>query len=353
MAWSSAGRRSARTHRGVAVVVMAAILVLLAALVTLGFVGSSHHGHGSAAGGAPCQLGADMAPTCGAWWGEALDTTDTSLVAAVDAAQTADGRRLDIVHTYHRWDDVFPTPAEQFLARSGHLLFLNWQPTAPNGSSISWASIASGTQNATIDAEAARLRQLGQPVLMSFSHEPDNDLGRYGSAAQFVAAYRYVHNRVVGDGATNVRWVWTVEGIDTAVWQARYRELWPGNGYVDWISWDPYNFASCTGKPWLSFSAMVAPFYQWLSSQPFGQQPLMLAEYGTITQGGADTKQAWYAGESAALSRFPRLKALVYFNYDSPPATCDWRSTSSSGADDSFASLAQNVTFAVNASLTP
>ena len=38
--------------------------------------------------------------------------------------------------------------------------------------------------------------------------------------------------------------------------------MWPGTGYVDWIAWDPYNFAGCRGRPWQNFTATVNPFYQ-------------------------------------------------------------------------------------------
>jgi hypothetical protein len=358
----------------VSTVLVAAALVALGALTAAGIVGSGGSTHRGVAAtsslpprtsslppatspplSAPCTIAADLAPTCGAWWGEALEATDSSLLSAVTTAQATDGRRLDVVHTYHRWEDVFPTSNEQSLAESGHLLLLNWQPTAPNGSPISWASIASGAQNATIDAEAARLRDFGEPVLLSFSHEPDHDPGLYGTPQQFVAAYRYVHDRVVADGATNVRWVWTVEGIDTASWQARYRQLWPGNSYVDWIAWDPYNFASCMARSWVSFSSLVAPFYRWITAQPFGDKPLMLAEYGTIAAGTgrSETQQAWYAGEASTLAGFPRLKALVYFDYGAPPATSDWRSTSSLAAAEAFGALARSAVFARTAGLVP
>ena len=270
------------------------------------------------------------------------------------AAAARAGRRLDIVHTYHRWSQEFPTPEETALARSGHILFVNWQPTNQAGRAIPWEAIADGSQDRIITAEARRLRALGDPVMVSFSHEPEADLGTEGSAAQFVAAYRRVHDLTRAAGATNVVWVWDVEGIPTRHWLATYSSLWPGTQYVDWIGWDPYNFASCRGLPWQSFAALVTPFYRWIEAQPFGHRPLMLAEYGTIGEGnGPRSKQAWFSGVASSVARFPALKALVYFDYPSPPASCDWISSAPPAAAASFAALAHSSAFAATVRLHP
>ena len=205
-----------------------------------------------------------------------------------------------------------------------------------------------------ITAEARRLKALGTPVMVSFSHEPEANIDDEGSASQFVAAYRRVHDLVVAAGATNVVWVWDVEGITTRHWFGLYRQFWPGALYVDWIAWDPYNFASCQNRPWRSFDALVSPFYHWIEKQPFGDRPLMLAEFGTVgNKAGRHSKQQWYAGAATTLSAFPGIKAVVYFNYPSPPASCDWVSNSSPAAAASFAALANSRVFRQTALLAP
>jgi hypothetical protein len=303
------------------------------------------------ASAAPCPVSAELVPSCGDWWGEAVPTTGTTLLAAVDATEAQTGRSLEIVHTYHRWAQVFPTAEEAALATSGHILLINWQPTDAAGGPISWESIADGSQDSVIRAEAHRLAALREPVMLTFSHEPEPDLSTEGSSAQFVAAYRHVHDLVVADGATNVIWVWDVEGLSTRYWRNSYHLLWPGSAYVDWIAWDPYNFASCRHKPWQTFEELVTPFYRWIRAQSFGKLPLMLAEFGTVGEPtGSDSKQAWYAGAASSVSKFPALKALVYFDYPSPPASCDWVSNSSPAAAAAFARLARSSVFVQDAS---
>ena len=301
-----------------------------------------------------CSVSLKLVPSCGDWWGAAVPNTGSNLSEVVADTEFETGRRLDIVHTYHRWTQDFPTASETALGKSGHILFINWQPTDEEDKPIAWQAIADGSQDKVIAAEAIRLKAMGTPVMISFSHEPEADIDTEGSAAQYVAAYRRVHDVVVAAGATNVVWVWDIEGIATSHWFGLYARFWPGARYVDWIAWDPYNFASCRSRPWRSFDALVAPFYRWIEHQSFAHRPLMLAEYGTIgNMAGLHTKQRWYKGEAASLSAFPAIKSVVYFDYPSPPASCDWVSNSSPAAAASFAALAQSRVFQATSRLTP
>jgi hypothetical protein len=291
---------------------------------------------------------------CDVWWGAALNVNDSALPNGVAALEDTTGRRLDIVHTYHRWDDVFPTTAERALAQSGHELFLNWEPTERSGAQLSWGAIAAGAQDAVIDAEAKRLATL-PAVLVSFSHEPELDFHEHGgSPADFAAAFRHVHDRVIADGATNVSWVWVTQGLSDPVWLQRYQVMWPGNAYVDWVAWDPYNWGSCRGRAWASFQQTVAPFYNWLEAHGFGAKPFMLAEYGSVEKANDSTGKAdWYAGIPSALKSLPNLRALVYFDLPAPPANCNWQITTSTDAQTAFGRLAESASFARTATLDP
>src|SRR6266508_2823726 len=118
---------------------------------------------------------------------------------------------------------------------------------------ISWASIASGGQDAQIDTTAARVKAYGRKLFMAFHTEPEPQVGKYGTAAQFVAAWRHIHDRFAAKGVTNVVWVWQVTGSSN--WYSLYKGgLYPGDAYVDWIGWDPYNWYTCHNNDWLSFA---------------------------------------------------------------------------------------------------
>ena len=300
--------------------------------------------------GPTCGVTTHDVPRCGAWWGAALHSTDSGMPAAVRSNESATGRRLDLVHTYHRWYDVFPTVAETQIARSGHQLMLNWEPVDKVGRPMSWSSIAHGAYDAEIDAEARRLAALPEPVFVSFSHEPELNWGSHGSAADFAAAFRHVVARSRAAGATQVLWVWDLMGLSGSVWSARYQQMYPGDAYVDWIAWDPYNWGTCRDRAWKSFVQTVQPFYDWLESEGFGDKPFMLAEYGTVEDPSRPSAKAdWLTGVVGALQSLPNLKALLYFDLPAPPANCNWEVSTSTLATAGYDALAKAAPFAANA----
>ncbi len=292
-----------------------------------------------------CAVSASLVPSCGPWWGSALDSGNSALAAAVTDRERATDRRLDIVHTYHRWFDSFPTATERAIATSGHLLFLNWEPVDAGGVAMSWAAIAAGSHDREIRALGARLKAFGRPVLLSFSHEPEASYPAHGgSASDFVAAFRHVHDLVGAAGASQVRWVWNTMGLADPVWRGRYRQLYPGDRYVDWIAWDPYNWADCRQRDWQSFAQTVTPFYQWLEANGFGNKPFMLAEFGSVEQPGqAGRKADWFTQIPAALAHLSNLKALVYFDLPRPPANCDWQISTSPESAAGYRAAAQRL----------
>ena len=297
-----------------------------------------------------CHVTVFGSPSCGIWWGAALHATNSALPATVSSAQSATGRRLDIVHTYHRWFDDFPTAAELTVVRSGDQLMVNWEPVDQSGQPMEWAAIADGRHDSQIDVEAARLRAVGRTIFISFSHEPELHWGSHGTAAQFAAAFRHVVSRTRADGATNVRWVWDLMGLSGATWHERYKAMWPGEAAVSWVAWDPYNWASCGRRSWKSFSQTVTSFYDWLRSNGFGIKPFMLAEYGTVEDPSRpNAKAGWLAGVPEALKKLPDLKALLYFDLPSPPANCDWSVTTSTKSAMAYDALAHTPAFASSA----
>ena len=262
-------------------------------------------------------LGGKLVPSTGALWGSSNVT---------DSLEAALGRRFDISHTYHDWDDPFPTTSERARASKGTILFLNWTPRYYGKTTmISWASIASGGQDAQIDTTAARVKAYGRKLFMAFHTEPEPQVGKYGTAAQFVAAWRHIHDRFAAKGVTNVVWVWQVTGSSN--WYSLYKGgLYPGDAYVDWIGWDPYNWYTCHNNDWLSFATKAGASYTWFMANGFGDKPFMLSEYGTREMpGNPGAKADWFKGIPSALERMPNLKAVVYFHNGTANAGCDWR----------------------------
>ncbi|SCF31820.1 DUF7594 domain-containing protein [Micromonospora mirobrigensis] len=264
-----------------------------------------------------------LVPSCGAWWGmysPAGPQDGWDHGGAITDLEAQVGRRFDIVHRYHDFSNTgsngaFPDQYEQELMRDGRLMFFAWESRVfSSGTTLTWSDVYSGRYDATIDAVAGRIRATGTPVFMGFDHEPE-DAPAKGSDADFVRAWRHVHDRFVRAGATNAVWVWTMMG-----WSGhydRYAALYPGDGYVDWVAYDPYNFYACNGNPtWKSPWTTVDGFYRWLDEHGIGAgKPRMLAEFGTnLNPSDRDAKRRWFEEFPKALKDHPKIKAAVYFN---------------------------------------
>jgi beta-mannanase len=268
-------------------------------------------------GGSPGPAGFNsiMVPNSGALWG-------TSKFDKGWESQM--GRKFDIVHVYHQWSQDFPTAEERALAAEGRLLLVNWKSPG------SWPAVASGSQDAQITATANRLKGFGKKIFLAFHHEPENDIPGAGQPADYARAYRHVvdvFNRV---GADNVIFVWNMMGFVGGHGDI-YPTLYPGDAYVDWIAYDPYNWYGCkAGHKTRSFAEITKPFYDWTAAHA-PSKPLMLAEYGLREQpASAASKADWFRDELVQLKTTrTRLKALVYFNN---LHSCDWRITSSSSS---------------------
>jgi beta-mannanase len=260
-------------------------------------------------------LSAIMAPSGGALWG--TSKFDRSWESQL-------GRKFDIAHFYHQWTSNFPTAEERSIAAEGRLLLLNWKMPSP------WSSVANGGQDGQIAAVAGRLKALGRKVFLAPHHEPEDQVGSFGSASDYARAFRRIVDEFRQAGANNVIFVWNMMGYVGGHGDI-YPTLYPGDSYVDWIAYDPYNWYGCkSGQKPRSFAEITKPMYDWTAAHAPGK-PLMLAEFGLREQpAGAPSKAEWFRDALVTLKTTrTRIKALVYFNTNH---TCDWRITSSSSS---------------------
>jgi len=248
--------------------------------------------------------------------------------AAVTSFESLIGRPLAMERVFYRWDEPWPTADDVWTLDAGRIPFISWNTRLANGSWVSWADIAAGRDDALLHQRAAALIAFGSPVVFSFNHEPENDPAA-GSAADFVAAYRHIHDVFEADGVTNVTYAWTM-----MAWSFRSGNaaaFYPGDDVVDIVAADGYNQYGCAqgNAPWRSFSDIFAPF------QSFGAEhgkPMIVAEWG-VHDDPADPDHAatWFDDAAAQLELWPDIVGVLYFDADRGCAR--W-------VDDSAASLA-------------
>jgi hypothetical protein len=272
-----------------------------------------------------CSRSAILEPSCGVLWGV---TTQQPSLESVATTEGEVGRRFDMVYRFHQIDDALPTQDERRVVASGRTLHISLDTNA------SWTAIASGSHDAALRRAAVGIASLGAPVFVTFGHEANNpEKASLGDPAQFAEAWRHVHEVFDQVNVTNAVWVWVMMGSpDTLAGVGRF---WPGNRYVDWISWDVYNQSGCLAggidpARYESFLAGVLPFYTWVRSQGSRagidpDKPMMISEAGSVIYPhNAALTARWYAEIPAALARYPQIQALGLWDHTGN-RLCDYR----------------------------
>ncbi|MEV5747771.1 glycosyl hydrolase [Actinoallomurus sp. NPDC052308] len=278
----------------------------------------------SAAAGGDCGADAKLMPKCGAYWG-IYSVQGKSLTSAVTDIEGKVGRRFDIVLRFHDWSNAagpgrFPDASERVLGGS-RLLFFAWESKVyQKQQSYKWRDIAAGAYDkSVVEPVAERVRAYGKKVFMSFDPEMDRHQNKgemKGSPAEYVAAARHVHDVFQRAGVKNVVWVWVTTGTMSGVNPQRMLDSYPGDAYVDWVGWDPYNFYKCHNGPWHTFDEKVGPTYRFFQQHGLAKKPFILPEYGTQYD-PADPKRSiqWYREIPGVLrAKYPNIAGLIRFD---------------------------------------
>lgn len=279
-----------------------------------------------------CVVNALLVPRCGVLWGMSTDPMTESKVHSVQADLH---QRVDMVYRFHDLNDSLMTADERASANTGRLLHFALDNRIYGSTQlVTWQQTASGKYDAYLRGQAAAIAAYRKPVFVTFEHEPDQAARKaLGSPSDFIAAWRHVRQVYRAAGATNAVWVWVVMGYPTMLSYAA--SFWPGNGYVDWISWEAYNTSGCMSGPpdparYWSFGDDVLPFYNWLMANGSKSgidvsKPMMISESAsTIYPSQPALTARWYAGMPAVLASHPKIKAVAL--WDRPGATtCQYR----------------------------
>lgn len=203
---------------------------------------------------------------------------------------------------YSGWGDPFQIRFARWAGHAGAVPFVQMEP-----GSVSLASIAAGRSDAYLRAWASAARTYGHPVALSFAPEANGPFYRWGcrhtTARAYKAAWRHVHEVVVGAGATNVIWVWDVNRIYASTCPLAAR--WPGPADVDWIGIDGY-----WRGPGDSYATTLAPTVRAVRVLAPGK-PVLIAETGARR----GPEAAGWIRSVLTGARRDGLIAVLWFNY--------------------------------------
>ena len=310
------------------------VVVVAAMLALLGF-GASADGRASAATAQTPRF------LWGAWIGNQFTGTrppwDWRAVTAFEQ-RNAGGRHISALHwgVGTPWDHDFNYWRGPFnSAQSAGVLSVVDMVTG----SASLRKIANGAYDASLQKWATEAASWGNPFLLRFDSEMNGQWFPWGTRplnqntpADFVAAWRHVHQLFGNAGATNVRWVWC-PNIDPYHEMSSVARLYPGNSYVDWTCLDGYNF----GRPWTSFVKLYANSYQRIMKVA-PTKPMLLGEVASTGQRG--NKPHWIRNMFKALAtRFHHIHGLLWWDeYGShhPGHPGDWPIETSKASSTAF-----------------
>ncbi|RIJ54727.1 glycoside hydrolase family 26 protein [Clavibacter phaseoli] len=253
----------------------------------------------------------------------------------LDQVATQVGESPSIVLSYADFTQSPPIAALDSVAARGAETLLTWEPweagAGADQPAYTNASIAAGDHDAYIREWGAALAKWGGPVYLRYAHEMNGDWYPWAEgvdgngAGSYAAAWRHVHDVVVGAGATEVRWVWTPNVPYTG--STALAGLYPGDGYVDVVGLDGYNWGtSITGHSWVQPADLFGPGLERLRGIAPGK-PIVVAETASSEVGGS--KAQWDQDLVAYLQAQPDVQAFVWFDMDKE---ADWRIGSSASS---------------------
>jgi len=269
--------------------------------------------------------------------------------AAIDNYAALTSRMPAIVMWYQEWGEYYnyfsSRCADNIWSRSA-VPMITWEPWDGQVADPAYklSNIVRGDYDAYIRQYATDAKAWGHPFFLRFAHEMNGNWYPWGvgprnpngnTPADYIAAWRHVHDIFTQVGATNVRWVWSPNALSSNSPDAA--ATYPGDAYVDWIAMDGYNEGTDPGAGdggWTSLAALFGPTYDALTA--LTGKPLMIAETSSAEAGGS--KAAWITQGllTDVPTRLPRVRAVIWFDKNKE---ADWRVNSSPAALAAYRSV--------------
>ncbi|WP_327068874.1 glycoside hydrolase family 26 protein [Kitasatospora sp. NBC_01302] len=258
------------------------------------------------------------------YFGVAAEGAPDSMQSVQDYTNLV-GKKPNLVEFYSAWGDPFDGGGSANAWNSGALPFMSWEPKT-----VSLADIAAGKSDDYIRQVATAIRQTNRPLALSFGHEMNGDWSPWGNKhatpADFVAAWRHIHDIFQNVGATSVIWVWSPNQTNIA--HNPLQPYWPGDGYVDWVGVIGYYGQSNLH----TFKTLFEPTLDEI--RVFTAKPFLIAETASSPgPGKGDDIDDLFSTVEARSD----ILGFVWFNFHKNVAgETNWRVDSSPQAQDAF-----------------
>ncbi len=267
--------------------------------------------------------------------------------ADLPSFETEVGRRTDMFLYYESIGEDLDTSELTPIAQQGRIIQLAWEPWDPgapdavNQPAYSLKNITTGNFDSDIHRWAQEMRNFGYQIIIRPMCEMNGDWTSWSgtvngnSPADYIPAWRHIHDIFVQEGATNVKFDWSPNRDgDEASAQATFNTYYPGDAYVDYVGIDGYNWGTLYNTPdwisqWQSFGQVFGPSYNVFTTMT--SKPLMVSETASTEVGG--NKAQWITDMFSELPSFPRIASVTWFNINKET---DWRVESSAASLAAF-----------------
>jgi mannan endo-1,4-beta-mannosidase len=290
---------------------------------------------------------ATSAPSSGAiYWGVNMKGVPWDLNTLSTWERDVTGKGVSVINWGHFWDNGsggyrnWSNGTINNARSHGAIPMISWTPEGGDPGRWQLADIIRGDHDAYIRQFATDAKNWGYPFFLRIMHEMNGSWGypwqetqNGNQRGEFVEAWRHIIDIFNSVGVTNASYVWCPNIDYPSTTNPTFASLYPGDAYVDWTCLDGYNWGTTRSSGWQSFDTVYNYSYnEVLKVAP--SKPMMIGEWGSVEQGGS--KADWFtdALKTQLPSRYPKIRAAVYFNW--PFDGVDWRIESSSAAQSAW-----------------
>lgn len=194
-----------------------------------------------------------------------------------------------------------------------------------------YKTIGTGKCDKFLKDAVNNLKSFEKPIFFRFAWEM-NLPNMYWSTqktnsnpSDFISAWRKFHKISKQENANNIIWVLSFNTTNSVT--TPYKELFPGDEYIDWVAIDGYNWGNThPWAGWASFNGTFKASYEELLA--LTNKPVMISEVNSAPTGTGGDKALWLKDmlDVQIPQEFPNIQAVVLFNEDkSEGEKIDWR----------------------------
>ncbi|MEU2872269.1 glycosyl hydrolase [Streptomyces olivoreticuli] len=264
------------------------------------------------------------------YFGAAVEKAPTSM-APVDKYTDMVGKKPNLLEYYAAWGDDFNAAGVRNAWQAGALTVVSWEPA-----DTTIADIADGKSDDYLKKYAGSVRKLGLPIAISFADEMNGHWETWGTKhvkpADYVRAWKHLHEVFDEAGATNVIWAWS-PNIVNSVKNVDIEQYYPGDAYVDWVGLVGY-FTTYENN---AFDYVFGPTIN--KVRTFSNKPLLILE--TAAEPGA-RRRADVQNLFKGVTDRDDIIGFVWFDHNK---RADWRLEVSPLALAEFKRLAADDSF--------